>query len=159
MIYVLPERWRISIMGGHELWRESLCLFLSRIFPSAIIFEAADATDPVFQHSMVNLIVFCLSPPYLQGLERLLELRRRFSLTPVIMISDIQDNLADTVLRTHNATAFLRASASAEEIFSTIADILGGRQIYPQPSLDKRKSTPFPLSPRQMGCSSCFARA
>ncbi len=137
-------------MGGHELWRESLCLLLSRMFPNAVIFEAADETDPVFRTSIVNLIVFCLSPPYLKGLGQLLVLRRHFSLTPVVMISDVQDNLADTVVRTHNANAFLRSSASADDIFATIAGILGGRQIYPQPSQGKKKVAAFPLSSRQM---------
>ncbi len=143
------ERWRISIIGGHELWRESLCVFLSRMLPSSIVFEAADDNDPVFDTTALNLILFYLSPPYFRGLEQLSELRRRFHLTPVILISDVQDNLADLVIRAHSANAFLRTSASSEELFATMVDILGGRQQL-EGSRGKRKKAAFPLSPRQM---------
>jgi len=136
-------------MGGHELWRESLCLFMARMFPNAMIFEAADETDPVFLHSMVNLIVYCLSPPYLKGLEQLLELRSRFLHTPVVIISDVPDNLADMMVRTHGADAFLRTSASAEEMYATMSDILSGRKIDPREG-QSRKGAPFQLSPRQL---------
>ncbi len=149
MAYVLTERWCIAIIGGHDLWRESLCVFLSRIMPSAMVFESADDTDPVFHNAALSLILFHLSPPYLRGLERLSQLRRRFRLTPIIMISDVQDNLAELVVRVHSAHAFLRASASGEELLSTIADVLGGRQIS-QHASGKRKDPAFPLSPRQV---------
>lgn len=149
MSSVMEKKYCVSIIGGHELWREAICTLLSRMMPNAMIFEASDENDSAFGAGNVNLILFCLSPPYLMGLERLLKLRHRFPAIPLILLSDAEDNIAALAMRVRSANGFLRASASIEDLWAMVSDALAGKLDYP-PADHKSGGVKFSLTPRQL---------
>jgi two-component system, NarL family, nitrate/nitrite response regulator NarL len=147
---VIDEKYCLAIIGGHELWREAICTLLSRMMPNAMIFGASDENDPVFSAGNVNLVIFCLSPPYLKGLERLLKLRHRFQAVPLILISDAEDNIAALAMRVRGANGFLRASASIEELWAMISDALSGKLNFPLSNQEFSGEAKLSLTPRQL---------
>jgi two-component system nitrate/nitrite response regulator NarL len=124
---VVDGRWCVAIVGGHELWSAAMCMLLSRMLPNAIVLEAEDENDPIFKSGLVNLVLFCLSPPYLTGLESLLKLRTLFQAVPLILISDAEDNVAAMARRACRASCYLRTTSTVEDLWSMVATVLNGK--------------------------------
>jgi two-component system nitrate/nitrite response regulator NarL len=123
----VDRRRCILVVGGHELWRTSMCALVARMIPGAAVLEAENENDPIFKLGCVKLVLFCLNPPYLTGLENLLKLRTHYSDVPLILVSDAEDSIAAMARRVCRSNCYLRSTASIEDLWTMVATVMNGK--------------------------------
>ncbi len=151
MSFLAKERWCVLIADGYDLYREALCVLLSKMLPHAVVFGVSgDKHDPPPGAVPVKLVLLRLTPPYMRGFDMLRTLHRRFPITPIVLLSDVIDDSVVTMARARGACGFLHASASPEDLMYAINDVLAGRPVFPDDGDRVLKGANFQLSPRQV---------
>ncbi len=150
MSFLEKEYCRILIADGHDLYREALCLLLSKMMPEAVVMGiSGHRGDPLVDGTFVNLILLRHVPSTTWGFDTLRALHHRLPITPIVVLSEAIDETAIMMARTYGACGFLHASASPEDLRSAIHDVLAGRPVFPGESHRTAKAVNFPLSRRQ----------
>ncbi len=144
------EYCRILIADGYDLYREALCLLLSKMMPQAVVLGVSGHRgDPLIDAAFVNLILLRHVPSTTWGFDTLRALHHRLPITPIVVLSEAMDDAVVMMARTYGACGFLHASASPEDLRSAINDVLAGRPVFPGESDGATKALSFQLSRRQ----------
>ncbi len=124
---------KILIIGGQTLYREAICLLLSRIFLHAEVFEAPNSEDCSDKNiNEVDLILLCMTPPYLTTLLALPKLRRRFSTSKILILSDVIDSRIVQMARIRGAHCFVHSAENSDYLVAAMLDTLAGKLIFPE---------------------------
>lgn len=147
----VKERWCILIIDEHALNREAISLLLSRVLPTVMVFEVTSVKESLlFDAGSVSLILLGLRPPYMKGFDMLLELRRRFPITPVVVLSNTVDVKVAMMARARGASGLFNTSGDTEDFLAAIQHALAGKSGFTH---EKRRIArymeDFRLSPRQ----------
>lgn len=144
------------VVGGHTLYRESISLLLSRIFPNSAVLEEASHENSHYKKMVsVDLILLCMTPPYLRSLLALPKLRRRFPKGMVLLLCDVIDRRIIQMARIRGAHGFIHTSENTDDLISSIRALLAGKLIFPDaPESDGKQirwgwQMNFKLSPKQ----------
>ncbi len=149
MSFLGKECCRILIADSYDLYREALCLLLSKIMPDAVVLGiGGQRSDPLPGAAFVNLIWLRHVPSTTWGFDTLRTLHRRLPITPIVVLSEAMDDAVIMMSRTYGACGFLHASASPEDLQSAIYDVLAGRPVFPGESRGTKVMN-FQLSRRQ----------
>ncbi len=143
------KRRCILVVDGHTLYREALCLLLSRMMPDAMVLDVSGEEQLALCNvAMVSLVLLNLSHPYLDSFARLFDIRRRFPIAPVVLFSDALDGKVIQMVRAHGVCGFVHASAKPEDLLAAIHDVLTGKPVFPDGDMRARKKD-VQLSKRQ----------
>jgi DNA-binding NarL/FixJ family response regulator len=125
---------RVLVADDHPLYRDALREVLSQVCPEAELFEAASQAEVlalVISDSAYDLILLDLKLPGAHGLSCLRETRNRALLTPIVVISAVDDPviMGDVVMS--GATAYLPKSGSRQQLIDAIGVIIRGGTYLP----------------------------
>ncbi len=123
-----PLATTVLIIDDHALFRTGLQLILSQIQSKYVTLEASSIMEAAeFSESDVDAIFLDIQMPGLNGLEGLKVIQNRFPEVPIVIIS-ASDAVADQQIAfERGARGFLHKSSSADDIFSCLETVLGGR--------------------------------
>jgi DNA-binding NarL/FixJ family response regulator len=156
---------RVLIADDHPLYREALRAVVPHACPEAEIFEActqAEVLSQVVSDSVFDLIVLDLNLPGAEGYSCLRQTRGIAKLTPIIVVSALDDAaiMGQAVLA--GATAYVPKSASRQVLVDAIRIIMEGGTYMPAqamaalrtaqagpPTADERGTTADELTSRQ----------
>lgn len=145
-------RRRLLIVDGHKLYREAVSMLLSQLMPDLTVFEESGCQDdPALAAGFLDVVLLFLKSPYKQGLSKLLELRNRFPVTPVILLSEVADNKVILMARIRGANGLIHVSESTEDLLAAMHDVLAGKLVFTDEDDGKKELKPkdFQLSLRQ----------
>jgi DNA-binding NarL/FixJ family response regulator len=122
---------RILIADDHKVFADALALLLrdtGQIDVVAIAHNGSEALDLVEKHSDIDVLVLDISMPGLDGIDVLVELRRRQSIVPVLVLS--QKLSSGTIVRAMRAGAagYLLKTTGCDELLAAITAVAAGGQ-------------------------------
>jgi DNA-binding NarL/FixJ family response regulator len=131
---VEPTAKRVLIADDHPLYRDALRAIVPQALQDAVVCEAGcqkDVTDSVTSDSSFDLIVLDLNLPGATGLSCLRHLREIAQLTPIMVVSGIDDpaTMRDVVMA--GATGYVPKSAPRQVLIDAIRVIMGGGTYLP----------------------------
>jgi len=138
----------VLVVDDHEVVRRGTRQLLLEGIPDAAIAEAADARHAlsVMVSVPVDLVVLDVALPDRDGLDLLVELRRRWPKVPVLVLSALpEDAFAPRALRL-GAAGFVAKGSSGEELLAAVRLALAGRR-YITPTLAQQLEVPGAESP------------
>ncbi len=151
MVDGIKECLCILVADAHTLGREALCLWLKRVLPDASVFEVASGGEEfACTPDCLNLILFALRQPYHTGFSMLQDLRSRFPITPVVLLSNVIDDGIVSMARAHGVSGLFQTSDSTRELLGAMRAALEG---MPAASIELCAIAAhggFKFSPRQM---------
>ena len=125
---------RVLIADDHPLYRDALRAIVPQAFPDAELVEAAcqqDVLAEVTSDAAFDLIVLDLNLPGVVGLSLLTKVRERAPLTPLLIVSAVDDpNVMSDVIRA-GATGYMPKSAQRQMLLHAIQVVLGGGTYLP----------------------------
>src|SRR6266702_2136419 len=129
-----PNAKRVLIADDHPLYRDALRAIVPQAMPDAAVCEAGcqkDVIDSVTSDSSFDLIVLDLNLPGATGLSCLRHLREIAQLTPIMVVSGIDDpaTMRDVVMA--GATGYVPKSAPRQVLIDAIRVIMGGGTYLP----------------------------
>lgn len=145
---------KLLVIEDHALVREGLARLLKRLEDHVEVHEAADFESALGQLDGlgdVDLIFLDLALPGIDGFAGLDVLRRRYSATPVVVVSAFDD--PPTVNRVMNlgASGFIPKACSGDELLAAARSILAGNLYRPSdPGHLPRLNDEVPLAPTQV---------
>jgi hemerythrin-like metal-binding protein len=141
----------ISVFDDNKLLSQSISLLLQRLLPDALVLQTDNLNDLEFSTGKVNLILFLLSPPYLENMRKLLELSHKLRSIPVIVVHCCEDELLDSTLRSADfIKGFVHLQSSVEEFAIEIDSVLNDRSALPKPDPDVKRGLAGLLTSRQL---------
>jgi DNA-binding NarL/FixJ family response regulator len=157
----------LLVVDDHEVVRRGTRQLLVEAFPDATVAEAPDArlALSVLVTTPVDLVVLDVALPGRDGLDLLVELRRRWPKVPVLVLSALpEEAFALRALRL-GAAGFVAKGSSGEELLAAVRIALGGGR-YLTPALARQlelgaSECPDPreiLSRRELEVARCVAR-
>jgi two-component system nitrate/nitrite response regulator NarL len=126
---------KILIVDDHSLFRAGLKLLLGQLADQVEVFEA-DSVDAGLamgtQHPDVDLILLDLQLPGTHGLDGVVEFRRCFPASAVVLLTG--SNAADVAAegRAKGAQGFIAKAVSAEEMLDALRHVLDGELWFPK---------------------------
>ncbi len=151
------------------MFREGICLMLSRLYGDIEIDQAGDVAgirDALARHAAPDLLVIDLFFPGFDYRNDLLPLRQRLPLTPIVVISMLQDG--DEIRRIMDAgiNGFVSKAVKPDSISAAIVDVMEGETVVLRASssaapagVGEGQGDPLArLSPRQLDVLRLIAR-
>ena len=134
----------IFIIDDHPLMREAISLLLKRLSTPATVVELdrlAAVPAAVAQHGTPELICLDLKLPDAQGVSGIVELKRQFPATPLVVISAAPAEEFEDLAIENGADAYIQKSAGATEIANVLRVFLSGdlEPVAPPQKLSKRQ--------------------
>ncbi len=139
------------LVDDHNLFRTGLSMILKQnalvheIYEAGSIMEAKGFAD----HS-IDLILLDIQMPGISGLEGIKLLNETFPLCPIIILSSSHSISTQEDAINRGAKAFIHKNAKAEEIFSTIEEVLTSSPNQPSDRRQAKRDDSPTLSPRQL---------
>lgn len=129
---------QVLIVDDHPLFRDALRGTVQSAYPEAVTVDAVsldNAVELLDQGSGVDLALFDLSMPDVNGFEGLLHLRKQFPRLPVLIVSSLEDR--DIIQRAleYGAAGFVPKSAGRDAIALAISEVMQG-SVYVPPDID-----------------------
>jgi DNA-binding NarL/FixJ family response regulator len=150
---------KVLVIDDHTLVREALRGVLAELLDGAIVLEASDcgqATRLIEEHADLRLILLDLNLPDRDGFAFLAELRERYALISLVVLSGFHDR--DNVIRALDlgALGFIPKTSEREVMVSALRLVLaGGIYIPPQALAADRPAQSAaparPVSPSELG--------
>ncbi len=145
----------VLIVDDHALFRTGLKMILSQVGQARGISEANSIKEAFdFSESGVDVILLDIHMPGLNGIDGIKPIRDRFTKVPVIILSASSDPSAMLEARNLGARGFLNKAANAENMVSSITQVLEGGHCFPdevetaEPNTEPSLSNT--LTPRQI---------
>jgi DNA-binding NarL/FixJ family response regulator len=134
---------RVLIADDHPLYRDALRAVVPQACPEAAIFEAcsqAEVLAQVVSDSSFDLIVLDLNLPGALGYSCLKQTRQAAKLTPIIVVSALDEPaiMGEAVLA--GATAYVPKSASRQMLVDAIRIIMDGGTYMPAQAMAALRS-------------------
>jgi DNA-binding NarL/FixJ family response regulator len=130
----LPDPYRILIVDDHPIARCGLREMLREEPSVEVVGEASSGMDALTQllKGGIDLLLLDMVLPELDGLEVLREVRRRFPMTKVLIVSALDQGYAIRDAIKAKADGYIPKMAHREEVISAIQHVmLGGLYIHP----------------------------
>ncbi len=159
---------RALVADDHPMFREGICLMLSRLYGDIDIDQAGDVAgirDALARNATPDLLVIDLFFPGFDYRNDLLPLRQRLPLTPIVVISMLQDG--DEIRRIMDAgiNGFVSKAVKPDSISAAIVDVMEGETVVLRasssaaPAVGEGQGDPLArLSPRQLDVLRLIAR-
>jgi len=144
---------RFLVVDDHELVRRGTRQLLLEAFPDAEVAEAPDArlALSVLVKGPVDLVLLDVALPGRDGLELLVELRRRWPGMPVLVLSALPEDPFALRALGLGAAGFVAKGKSGEELLAAVrAALWGGRYLTPDLARRLGPGAPAPVDPRQL---------
>jgi DNA-binding NarL/FixJ family response regulator len=128
----------LIVADDHPLFREALRHTLSNAYAQAEIAEAGSFDDVVRlleARDDIDLVLFDLKMPGVQGLSGLVYLRAQFPGVPVVVVSASDEPAVMRRALDLGASGFISKSSTVEEMQLAVSAVLGGDVCWP-PGLD-----------------------
>ena len=125
---------RILIVDDHPLYRDALQNVIQEIYPSAIILCCAaqkDVLDVVQDDDSVDLILLDLKLPDATGFTCLTQIQERTRITPVVIVSAIEDTQTMREAIEHGARGYLPKSSSRNAMRNALQLVMSGSVFMP----------------------------
>ena len=125
----------IIIADDHPLFRTALKHSVNQVAQAPNIFEAATIAQLqslLADHAEPDLILLDLHMPGAHGLSGLIFLQGQHSNVPVVVVSATDDQSVMLKAKSHGAQGFIPKSTSPLTLKVAIADILAGKQWWPE---------------------------
>lgn len=126
---------RFLIVEDHPLFREALESAVCQARPEAIILQAtslSEAIDVLCSHQPIDLVLLDLSMPGTTGLSGVMQLRKAFPKTPIVIVSGYEDlKIVQSVLAL-GVSGYIPKSTSRQELASAIGEVLRGTIYLPR---------------------------
>ena len=133
----------IIIADDHPLFRTALKHSVNQVAQAPNIFEAATIAQLqslLADHAKPDLILLDLHMPGAHGLSGLIFLQGQHSSVPVVVVSATDDQSVMLKAKSHGAQGFIPKATSPLALRDAIADILAGKQWWP----DHFQAAPLP---------------
>src|SRR5215471_15104673 len=141
---------RVLIADDHPLYRDALRAIVPQAMPNAQMSEAGcqkEVIDSVTSDSSFDLIVLDLNLPGATGLSCLHHVREIAQLTPIMVVSGIDDPaiMRDVVMA--GATGYVPKSAPRQILIDAIRVIMGGGTYLPTAAVLALRRAQTPAAP------------
>ncbi|MFI5446836.1 response regulator [Polaromonas sp. UC242_47] len=138
----------ILLIDDHAMFRSGLSMVISAALPDTTILEAASIHEASNRPSdKVDLILLDIKLNGLSGIEGIALLQRKWPLTPVLMLSSLDEPQTARLALERGAAGFVSKAETAEKIVEAILQVLGGH--VTEPSTTDNKLGERRLTPRQ----------
>jgi len=126
---------RFLIVEDHPLFQEALECAVCQARPEAIILQATsiqEAIDLLAANATIDLVLLDLSMPGTTGLSGVMQVRKAFPKTPIVIVSGYEDpKIVQSVLAL-GVSGYIPKSTSRQELASAIGEVLQGRIYLPR---------------------------
>jgi len=139
---------RILLIDDHAMFRSGLGMVIKTGLPSAEISEAGSLDEAINSApDSIDVVLLDIQLKGINGLEGIALLKRRWPLTPVLVLSSQDEPETVSLARARGAAAFVSKSESAEKIVETLRLFLRGE--FPAFPPTAGHTPPQRLTPRQ----------
>lgn len=144
---------RVLVADDHPLYRDALCAVLPQACPGSAVVEArsaAEVLELVTSDADFDLILLDLNLPGASGVSCLRSLRAEAPLTPVVVVSAVDDPGIMSEVVMAGATAYVPKSAPRQVLVDAIRAIMAGGTYLPAAAvaaLRETQSTPPSAAP------------
>jgi DNA-binding NarL/FixJ family response regulator len=142
---------RVLIADDHPLYRDALRAIVPQACPGADLIEAAcqeDVLREVTSDAAFDLIVLDLNLPGVVGFSCLQQVRETAPLTPILIVSAVDDpGVMSDVIRA-GATGYVPKSAQRQILVDAIQAVLGGGTYLPLEGMIALRDSPSPQADR-----------
>lgn len=142
----------ILIAEDHPLYREALRTVINRSWAHAELSEACTQSE-VLTHAdsddAFDLVILDLNIPGAAGLSCLIKLRAAAPLTPILVVSGLDDPGMISEVVIAGATGYVSKSASREVLIDAIRAIMNGGTYLPAAALAAMRSRKLNVSERK----------
>ncbi len=125
---------RILIADDHPLYRDALELVVNDVYPSATIVSCAsqaEVLDVVRSDDSFDLILLDLKLPDATGFTCLTLIRNRTSVTPIVIVSAIEDATTMREAIEYGATGYLPKSSTKTTMRNALQLVMSGGVFLP----------------------------
>ncbi len=123
---------KIILVDDHPVFRSGMATILTDIFDHSEIIEAGDAhaLDAALSHSAEpDLVVVDLFFPGFDYKKDLAKLRRRLALTPIIVISMLNDQMEIEAVISNGINGYISKAVSPEQIIAAVEEVMRGEVV------------------------------
>ncbi len=148
------------VADDHPIFREGICLILSRLFADISIVEAgnfSEVRDALARMPVPDLLLVDLFFPGFQYQTDLRALRQKLPLTPIVVISMLREGDVVKEVMEIGVNGFISKAVKPENISAALVGIMEGETIVLRASnatvqdIEPRQQDPLAqLSPRQL---------
>lgn len=139
---------RILLVDDHAMFRSGLGMVISAAMPDTKIIEAGSINEASsLPPDQIDLVLLDIKLNGLSGMEGIAQLKRKWPLTPVLMLSSLDEPQITRQALERGAAGFVSKAETAEKIIEAIVRVLGGHfgELSPADSLPAERR----LTPRQ----------
>ncbi|MEW5962999.1 MAG: response regulator transcription factor [Pseudomonadota bacterium] len=125
---------KILIVDDHPIFSEALRDVVADAFPNGVVVAAEtlrEAIELICSHGDWDLVLLDLWLPDTHGFTGLIELRRRFSKLPIVVVSAFADHGVVHKAVVCGAAGFIPKSAGKETLLRAIREVLAGDVALP----------------------------
>ena len=145
----------IMIVDDHALFRTGMKMILTQVGEAAGITEASSIKEAFdFSESGVDVILLDIHMPGLNGIDGIKPIRDKFSKVPIIILSASSELRDMQKAKELGASGFMNKAALAEEMVSSISQVLEGKTCFPDDvdstEYNAKTSLSSALTPRQI---------
>lgn len=152
---------KILLADDHVLFREGLKLILKKFDQDIDLIEAdtyEDAARTAEERSPLDLILLDLKMPGVNGMDGLVDMRKRVGSTPVVIISGAYSHPDIARAFECGAAGFIPKTLGGRAMFSAINLVLSGERYVPSLAFIKDGTSPeIDPAPAQAGPGNPFA--
>lgn len=149
------------VADDHPIFREGICLMLSRLYADIDIAQAGDIAgvrDALIKMPSPDLMIVDLFFPGFEFKTDLVQLRQKLPLTPIVVISMLRDSAAVKEIMRAGINGFISKAVKPENISAAIVEVMEGETVILRASTNMSDSLaegsqqdPLAgLSPRQL---------
>ena len=143
---------RVLIADDHPLYRDALRAIVPQVFPDTDLREAAcqdDVLREVTSDAAFDLIVLDLNLPGVVGLSCLIQVREIAPLTPILVVSAVDDPATMSDVIRAGGTGYVPKSAQRQMLVDAIRVIMGGGTYLPLEGMIALRDAPAQVAPAE----------
>lgn len=139
---------RILIADDHPLYRDALELVVNEVYPAAVIISCAsqaEVLDVVQSDDSFDLILLDLKLPGATGFTCLKLIRKQTAVTPIVIVSAVEDPNTMREAIEYGATGYLPKSSSRTTMRNALQLVMSGGVFMPASAISSswmRRSVP-----------------
>jgi DNA-binding NarL/FixJ family response regulator len=153
---------KILVIDDHVLIRQAMQGVLKKLRRDAVVLDASDSAQAmavIADHPDIDLVLLDLTLPDRDGFSVLTELRERYPMTSIVVLSAVQDSANVTKALALGARGYIPKSAQGDVILNALRLVISGGVYVPPEILARAElSAPVlsaghrpPLSPADIG--------
>ncbi|MDD5057538.1 MAG: response regulator transcription factor [Sideroxydans sp.] len=118
---------RLLVIDDHALFRSGLRMVLSTNMPNTEVIEAGSLIEAMnIAPEKIDAIMLDIKLPGLNGLEGIALLKRKWPLTPILMLSSQDEPETVRLALARGATRFISKADTADNILAVLGRVLRG---------------------------------